>query len=119
MKKMILVSIVSFLATAAMADIPPMGGEPTKEVKISESKISGSAAESVYESIPGNGQMEASLRTMSVIYKVLRSKDGLDQVICHKTSVNMGRKKVSYECEAQSSNTEEVLKVYKPAIKMG
>ncbi|MBC7464821.1 MAG: hypothetical protein H7256_02415 [Bdellovibrio sp.] len=118
MKKIILISIVSFLATAAMADIPQM--PPAKEVKsVKVSEISGAAAEAVYESIPGAEKLEAGLRTMSVTYKVLRSEDGLDQVICHKTVNRMGRKGTSYDCSTESSKTETKLAVYNPPIKMG
>lgn len=118
MKTMILVSIVSVLSTVALADIPNMGGGGAKKDS-TVTAISGAAAEAIYQSIPGEGKLEASLRTMSETYKVLRSEDGLDQVVCHKTNTLMGRKKVSYDCSAESSNTDKALPVYHPSIKMG
>lgn len=117
MKKMLLVSILTLLSTAAMADIPNMGKHKSEEV--TSTQITGAAAEAIYESIDMAPKMEASLRTSATSYKVLRADDGLDQVICHKTSGSIGRKKVSYDCTTESSNTEDTLPVYKPAIKMG
>jgi len=117
MKAMILVSIVSLLASVSMADIPAMPVKKQSAVK--ETAISGAAAEAVYESIAGAEQMEAGLRTMTQTYRVLRAEDGMDQVICHKTVTRMGRISTTYECEAQSSKDGNKLQVFKPSIKMG
>lgn len=118
MFKATIASAILLLAFTAKADIPmPPHGRQKEE--ITTSSISGAAAESLYESINSQAKVEASLRTSSTMYKVLRSKDGMDQVICKKTAGSLGRKKVSFECETQSSNTDEELPVYKPAIRMG
>jgi hypothetical protein len=118
MKKMILATIVSLMATAAMADIPNMGGNEPKE-PITKSSIAGAAAEAVYESSSVASQTEAALRTSTTTVKVIRSEDGMDQVVCSKTSTMFGRKRVSYQCDTQSSNTDKKLPVYKLLIRMG
>lgn len=122
MKKTILFTIATLLTTAVMADIPNFGGDGNgqqNEAATTESKVTGDAAEAMYESIAGEGTTEANLRTTIIAYKVLRAADGLDQVICRKTITTMGRKRTSYDCSTESSNNGKKLKVYKPAIKMG
>jgi len=118
MKKIILTAVITVLSTVAMADIPNMDKGSNKD-EVTTSQISGAAAEALYSSINSAEKLEASLRTGSTVYKVLRAKDGMDQVICHKTSTTLGRKKISYECTAESSNTDEKLAVYNAPIRMG
>jgi hypothetical protein len=117
MKKSVLLLAVTLLSTSVFADIPNMGGG--KKEEITNSEITGSAAEAVYESMGDTEHIEASLRTGAMFYKVQRAENGLDQVICHKSTVSLGRKRVTYRCEGQSSNTEKALPVYRPSIKMG
>lgn len=118
MFKTTIAGAILLVAFVAKADIPMPPHQKDKE-EITTSSITGSAAEAIYESINSQAKTESSLRTGSTMYKVLRSKDGMDQVICKKTSGLLGRKKVSFQCETQSSNTDEELPVYRPAIRMG
>lgn len=120
MKQLIFTAIL-FSLTTALADIPslpPRHGDDGREVR--EAVIEGDAAAAIWESSNATELRGDSLRNGGSAHKVLRAKDGLDQVICTKTYRTLRDEKVtSYRCRTETSLDGEKLKKFVPVIRMG
>ena len=112
MRSLLVLSLI-FVAAAAQADIPnPQSG-------IKTTKMSAAESETLYNAIPGQGILVASLRTLSQTAKVKRSADGLNQIVCIKTVQMIPKAAPTVSCTAQKSTNGKKLPIFKPAIKMG
>lgn len=116
MKKIILAALLLSTATA-FADIPNLPVDRDAE-EVRTSVIEGDAAVAVWESMGSKEIRGDQLRTGGSSHKVLRAKDGLDQVICTKTFSSI-RNKSSVRCKTESSMDGEKLKTFVPTIRMG
>jgi hypothetical protein len=103
-------------AFTAQADIPPQ-----HPAQIENGSIGAAESAVLFAAIPGDAILIASLRTKSSSGKVLRSVDGLNQVICISTS-SFGidpNQKSSVSCSTQKSVNGVALPVFRPARIMG
>lgn len=128
MTKLLCVAVL-IAAQTALADVPRgrpgNGGNNSGSVK---SEIEGAAAEAVYESANVPVGNSASLRNGYDNYKVIRSKDGLNQMVC-TLSVRAGtpdrrgrpsRESVrTYKCTAEQSTNGKKLAEYNPPRRLG
>jgi len=87
---------------------------------ISTSTITGDAAQSLYERIPGPALRGDALRTEYSNYKVQRSEDGLKQAVCEQINYSIpAAKKTVYTCTVQQSKDGQQIPVFHPVIRMG
>lgn len=120
MKHIILTAIL-LSASISFADIPspPRGGD-VEQRDIQHSVIEGDAAAALWESADVSEIRGDSLRNGGSSHKVLRAKDGLDQVICTKTYRSVrAEKTTTYRCRTETSLDGEKLKKFVPAIRLG
>ena len=105
-------AVTLLVASMASADILRPG-------KVATKTITGGPAQSLYASLPGPAKMSSSLRTEFSQYKVQRSEDGLNQVVCEETTHNLPPRDKTYTCTIQKSKDGNPLPVYRPFIRMG
>lgn len=115
-----LVLAIALIGLAAQADIP--APHPLSQ----DGAIGAAESEVLYNAISGQAMPIDVLRTRNSAAKVLRSEDGLNQVICIKTvdliipaDMPHHDKAVSYSCKTQKSSNGKALPVFKPAVRMG
>ena len=116
MKKIIFTALL-LSTTLAFADYPrPPEERASREVKIDH--ITGDAAAALWETMSGKEIRGNSEHVATTSYKVMRTKDGLDQVICVK-SVSRIRERSSVDCTTQSSQDGEKLEIYVMPKRLG
>ncbi len=118
MKSMIvvasLISVVSF-SQFASADIP------LPHVTSQTTTYGGSTAEAMYNSIntPVIPGYSSGYTGFVQNYKVQRSADGLQQVVCTESSNYRERVIPAYSCTVEKSSNGQPVPVFHPLIRMG